>query len=241
MTVSTPTRDRRRVSVPQPRGGDRPWVDVAVASDLSLVAEAVSAALRSRRIRVSVLVWPRVPRDDPVHRQLARLDPDVTLLLYDVDTSIRMAEADALMRGWGGPWLVLTGSAPGAAWGGLRSAGAAAVRASTTGLDEVETLTRLLAKGARAPGADSLDEDLERWEEMQVQHAHIQRRLDSLTPRELQVLDMLCKGIQARQVAVVLGLSESTVRSQIRSVLAKLEVRSQLAAVATIRAIDGPD
>ena len=211
---------------------------VAVASDLSLLAEAVGAALASRRLKVVQLAWPGVPRDDPTRRQLARLKPDVALLLYDVDMSIRMAQASALLRDWSGPWLVLTGSAPGAAWGGLRAAGAAAVRPNDTGLEEVEGLIRILATGRRAPCADSLDTYVDAWRFAQLRHSELQQRLDNLTPRERQVLDLLRRGVRVRAIAGRLGLSESTVRSQVRAVLRKLGVRSQLAAVALLRAID---
>jgi DNA-binding NarL/FixJ family response regulator len=235
MTDLTPAAGSAPVRTGATTGG---WLDVALASDLSLIAEAVSAALMSRRVRVSILTWPRVPRDDPVHRQLARLDPDAALLIYDVDMSIRMAEAGALIRDWVGPWVVLTGAAPGPAWGGLRAAGADAVRASNTSLDDVEYLLRMLAAGRVAPGAQDLDRYAEHWRRTQRQQAAMQRRLASLTPRERQVLDLLRHDNRVRGIALQLGLSESTVRSQMRSVLRKLDVRSQLAAVAALRALD---
>jgi DNA-binding NarL/FixJ family response regulator len=228
--------------LPSSASGSEPLtISVVLASDLSLIAEAVAAALASRRFRVRTLTWPRVPDDDAANRQLARLAPDVALLIYDVDLSIRMAEASALLRDWGGPWLVLTGAEPGAIWGGLRAAGAAAVRPSATGLDEVEALIRLLHAGQRAPCADLLDGYVDQWRSAQQRHAEAQGRLDTLTPRERQVLDLLRRGVRVRAIAAYLGLSESTVRSQVRAVLRKLGVRSQLAAVAVLRAIEEPE
>jgi two-component system nitrate/nitrite response regulator NarL len=53
----------------------------------------------------------------------------------------------------------------------------------------------------------------------------------SLTPREEAVLAMLIEGIHAADIAGYSYVSLSTVRSQIRSVLAKLGVGSQLGAV----------
>jgi DNA-binding NarL/FixJ family response regulator len=222
-------------------GSEPLTISVVLASDLSLITEAVAAALASRRFQVRTLTWPRAPEDDPARRQLARLAPDVGLLIYDVDMSIRMSEAGALLRDWGGPWVVLTGSPPGAVWGGLRAAGAAAVRPSDTGLDEVEALVRHLHAGGRAPCADLLDECVELWRAAQRRHADAQERLDSLTPRERQVLDLLRRGVRVRAIAAYLGLSESTVRSQVRAVLRKLGVRSQLAAVALLRSVDEVD
>lgn len=56
--------------------------------------------------------------------------------------------------------------------------------------------------------------------------------LERLTERESQVLDLLCTGLNAQQIADDAGVAPTTVRAQIRSVLLKLGARSQLQAVA---------
>src|SRR3954449_11109736 len=164
MTVTTSSPDSSSPERP-PEG--RSAGGFVLASDLSLIAESVGAALASRGIHVSILTWPRVPLDDPVPRQLARLAPDVALLIYDVDLGTRMARAAALIGDWDGPWVVLTGSSPGVAWGGLREAGAASVRPNSTGLDEIEDLIRLLASGGRAPDVADLELHRRPWKQAQ--------------------------------------------------------------------------
>lgn len=233
MTVMTSSPGAAPESSLRPRAGAR--LQVALASDLSLIAEAVRAALVSRRIDVTILTWPGSSRDDPVHRQLARVSPDVGLLIYDADTPIRMARAAMLIREWSGPWVVLTGMPRGARWGALRAAGAASVRPNMTGLDEIEGLIVLLSDGLVAPCAEDLDRLVGAWQAGQERVAGLQDRLNRLTPRELQVLDLLNSGVPVRSIAGRLELSESTVRSQVRAVLHKLDVRSQLAAVALLR------
>lgn len=52
-----------------------------------------------------------------------------------------------------------------------------------------------------------------------------------LTPRELQVLGLLGEGRDARAIANELGISVHTTRDHVKSVLAKLDARSQLDAV----------
>jgi DNA-binding CsgD family transcriptional regulator len=52
-----------------------------------------------------------------------------------------------------------------------------------------------------------------------------------LTPRERQVLDGLARGLDARELAQRLHLSEHTVRGHIKAVLQKLHAHSQLQAV----------
>lgn len=56
--------------------------------------------------------------------------------------------------------------------------------------------------------------------------------LDRLTPREQQVLRALAAGRSASEIAAAERLGLATVRSHVQSVLRKLEVSSQLAAVA---------
>jgi two-component system nitrate/nitrite response regulator NarL len=55
---------------------------------------------------------------------------------------------------------------------------------------------------------------------------------DRLTRREEEVLSALMRGAKARDICVQSFVSMPTVRSQIRSILTKLGVTSQLAAVA---------
>lgn len=59
-----------------------------------------------------------------------------------------------------------------------------------------------------------------------------------LSPRQLEVLELLASGIPARQIAVRLGLAETTVRNHIRHLLRKLGCHSQLEAVAVAYRLD---
>jgi DNA-binding NarL/FixJ family response regulator len=56
--------------------------------------------------------------------------------------------------------------------------------------------------------------------------------MSALTPRELEVLRLLHGGYTVAQIAERNDVAPSTVRSQVRSVLRKLGVNSQLAAAA---------
>ena len=60
----------------------------------------------------------------------------------------------------------------------------------------------------------------------------LRARLARLTVRERDILEMLKAGRSAAEIARRGVVSEATVRTQIRSILAKLEVSSQVAAVA---------
>lgn len=60
---------------------------------------------------------------------------------------------------------------------------------------------------------------------------------ESLTPREQQVLRALSRGQTVSRIAEAWVVSEATVRSQVHAVLRKLDVRSQLEAVAAATSV----
>jgi len=57
----------------------------------------------------------------------------------------------------------------------------------------------------------------------------------ALTPRQREVLKLLADGSPAKAIALRLGISETTVRNHIRSILLELGCHSQLEAVAEAR------
>jgi two-component system nitrate/nitrite response regulator NarL len=54
----------------------------------------------------------------------------------------------------------------------------------------------------------------------------------NLTPRELEVLEMLSRGVSGREIARSLGVAPNTVRTHVQSILSKLQVHSRLEAAA---------
>jgi DNA-binding NarL/FixJ family response regulator len=100
--------------------------------------------------------------------------------------------------------------------------------------------------GAAAAGRLVLtDAARARWLEVDRRARRAQRhdsdRLRRLTSREREVLECLARGERAATVAEYLVVSLTTVRSHIRSILTKLEVNSQLEAVALLRRAHGDD
>ena len=60
-------------------------------------------------------------------------------------------------------------------------------------------------------------------------------RLQLLTRRQREVLELLAEGVRAREIALRLGVTQTTVRNHIRAVLRGLDSHSQLEAVAKAR------
>jgi DNA-binding NarL/FixJ family response regulator len=215
-------------------------VRVAVASDQQLVAEAVVAALRNRAFEPLLVRWPQAA-PDPMARSRRRRafrrsigpPPDVGLLLSDLTRMEQVLAAQTIVTGLPLPWLVMAGVARGPAWGALYEGGANLVVPSDTGLVNVCDLLGDLSAG-RKPGAQRRDrrELIQGWRSFAAQRSDLTARLQTLTDREEEILQQLHQGFPVRNIAEQSEVTEATVRSQVKAILKKLDVNSQMAAVA---------
>ncbi|RXG92212.1 DNA-binding response regulator [Bradyrhizobium zhanjiangense] len=64
------------------------------------------------------------------------------------------------------------------------------------------------------------------------------KRLHDLTPQQLRVLDMLKRGLQNKQIAYELKISETTVKVHVSDILRKLNVLSRTKAIVEMSQID---
>jgi DNA-binding NarL/FixJ family response regulator len=106
-----------------------------------------------------------------------------------------------------------------------------------TGIRTIGTAIRKIARGERV-----IDHELEQAAVMELGRFARRARLGSemaaaLTPRELQILDMVSSGLTMRQIATRLGISPRTVESHVAKLYRKLGVRSRVQAVARAAAL----
>ena len=88
----------------------------------------------------------------------------------------------------------------------------------------------------RRPGRGHTPVEVEglvaQWHLMREGRERMRRLVASLTAREREVLELLYAGDTVAEIAEHFGVAQTTVRTQVKSILRKLEVGSQLAAVA---------
>lgn len=202
---------------------------LAIVDDHGLLAESLAWAL-ARQDFDTTIVTPT--NETEVLGRLREVAPEVVLLdlhLGPIGTAVPLIEP---LTGRGARVIVMTGETSRAAWGECVEAGAAAVVTKTAPFEVLlDRIARL------ASGADALDrtERMELLEALRAARQDDRVRLDpfrQLSARESEVLYDLMQGRSADAIAEASFVSVTTVRTHIRSILRKLDVSSQLAAVA---------
>jgi len=153
------------------------------------------------------------------------LHPDV-LLLDLVMPGLRPSEVEKWVRDHHPETvtLVLTAHDRDAYLAEMIEAGAAGY------LEKGETPERLIEAIRQAVRGDVLY-TAEQMERHRAWREEVSERLESLTDREREVLELLAKGRSPRQVAEALFISVNTVRTHIGNLLEKLEASSRAEAI----------
>jgi DNA-binding NarL/FixJ family response regulator len=217
---------------------------VAVAADHKLVAEAVQAALLHRGYDAVVMAWPRA--DGPPGPRTRRRrwstrkagpPPDVGMLVNDLDKIKEVQRAQRLVNALDVPWLALAGVPRGPAWGALYEMGVALIVSTDIGLDDLCGFVDDLHAGRTPLEAGRRRELIRTWRAFAAHRGEMAARIGTLTGREEEVLQQLYQGHGVRAIAERGEVSEATVRSQVKAILRKLQVNSQIAAVAAYQEV----
>ncbi|SEB56121.1 DNA-binding response regulator, NarL/FixJ family, contains REC and HTH domains [Nocardioides exalbidus] len=205
---------------------------VLIVDDHVLFAESLELALSLEGYDVRRLELPEEGGSMATVRSLAlRANPRTVLLDLDLgrfgdgmNLIAPLARANANV-------VVLTASEDVGRWGACMRMGARKVLPKTGALQQALSTVRRLHQGLPVVTREELEGLLEVWARDRQVSDDIRRRLDLLTPRERQVLGSLIDGHTVRDISQKSVVSEATVRTQVKSILGKLEVSSQLAAV----------
>jgi two-component system, NarL family, response regulator DevR len=110
-------------------------------------------------------------------------------------------------------------------------AGASSYLLKSVSGDEIVQAIRAAAAGETLIPAGMIATALAERAKITREQSRNEQLLASLTPREREILALMIEGADNRAVAEQLHISYATVRTHVRSILAKLDARSQLDAV----------
>jgi two-component system, NarL family, response regulator LiaR len=203
---------------------------LVLVDDYRMVTEALASRLSSAP---DLWVAGCSQTDDPRLPEIIRwLRPDIVLI--DVEP-LGFAVAEVLGRirtAWPQARIIVVSADDDVSHAvDAARAGADAWVSKNQGADQLETVLRGVARGHSWFPPEMLGEVLRGLREDVREARESTNLLDTLSPRELDVLTSMAKGKRARQIAAELMISADTVRTHTRSIFGKLEVHSRIEAV----------
>jgi DNA-binding NarL/FixJ family response regulator len=220
-----------------PEDPDRP-LKLLIVEDHELLAGTLALALRQRGLEVHTAAGPSV---DAVLDMARRLTP--VLVLLDLELGPPLGDGLDLVHPLteaGARVLVVTGVIDRARLGECIEAGATGVVAKAEGFDRLMEAVQLVIDGEQVLGDDERQDLLAALRSRRRDDHERLGPFASLSRREQAVLARLVAGDSAETIADRSYVSVTTVRTQIRAILLKLGVNSQLAAVALARSAGWP-
>ena len=225
---------RPATGVPRPPGEHaRSDARVAVVDDHELFASALTVALSARGFEATSVV-PEPGGQTSVAalvREITRVRPDIVLLDLELGNGRDGMELVAPLSALGIDVLVVSNGLDGARAGEALSLGARRAVSKSTPLSEVARTIERLARGLPVLTHGEAGRLLLAWTAQSATYRDLRARLDGLTYTEADILGHLMQGQQVGEIARIRVVSESTVRTHVKAILAKLQVKSQLTAV----------
>jgi len=180
--------------------------------DIEIVGQAATgreAVERARRMRPDVVLMDvRMPDLDGIGatRELLRVAPDIRVLI------LTTFEQDDYI------------------FGALR-AGASGFLLKRTRPEDLIAAVRTVAAGDSLLAPSVTRRVIERMAQQPTPDLANQAKLNDLTPRERDVLELVARGLSNREVAAALLVEESTVRTHVKHILMKLDLRDRVQVV----------
>lgn len=222
-------RDRRAWAY---AGPDAVWV----VSPHRLVAQAVCAALSSTGAPVEFHAWehlvdasPRGAADEPTRYVLAIFEggdpPDA------IDDIGRLVALGGLRV------AVVTPASHALLWGGILEDPALDVVTMTTSVVQLADVVDRFVAGESLMELETRENLRSDWCRALDKQQRVAEQVRTLSPQQLRVLGFLAAGRRVPEVAQLMGITDGTVRSHVKSLRAKLGASTQLEAVAMLREV----
>jgi two-component system, NarL family, nitrate/nitrite response regulator NarL len=212
-----------RASAPEP-------TDVVIVDDHGLLAQTLTFALRGDGLTVESCGELTA---DAIVEVVSSFGPEVVLLDLDLGGELGSTlSVIPALAATGSRVVMVTGVTDRVRLAECVQAGAIGVIAKSEPFERLVEGVRRVVDDGQLLTRDQREDYLAELRQHRSAQSQQFELFDQLTPREAAVLAALVDGQSAEQIAVDAFVSITTVRSQIRSVLSKLGVNSQLAAVA---------
>jgi DNA-binding NarL/FixJ family response regulator len=111
------------------------------------------------------------------------------------------------------------------------SAGASGFLLKDVSPEQLVTAVRTVRSGDALLAPSITRRLVERFAPQAAGRSAVHRDLAELTPRELEVLKLLARGLSNAELAAELTVSEATVKTHVARVLSKLQLRDRVQAV----------
>jgi two-component system, NarL family, nitrate/nitrite response regulator NarL len=209
---------------------------VVLVEEEVLLAESLTQALAAQGFAVTSVRPPAGATDRSAFAEsILAVRPRVVVLDLDLSSVEDGMKLVTLLSRDDRVVVVMTSAEDPTHCGHALARGAQAVLPKSAGLTRVLETLRGAVAGEQLTGDGERRELIEHWRQSRLREDGHQARLDLLTPRESQVLAQLASGKRVSDIARDSQVSRTTVRTQVRSILTKLKVNSQIAAVALVR------
>lgn len=202
---------------------------VMLVDDHRLFSASLAMALRNSGFDVDT---PALTSLDDVADRILETRPHLAIIDRDLGA---LGSGESLIGGAVEahvPVVVVTGTLDDVVAGRCYSRGAAACLSKSQPLEELLNAVGAVADGRQAVAGADRYRCIDAWRRWQASVDAAAGPFAQLTGREAAVLRALMDGRTVRAIAASSAVSETTVRSQVRCILSKLDVSSQLEAVA---------
>jgi DNA-binding NarL/FixJ family response regulator len=206
---------------------------VLVVDDHQFVAQGLVTALRADGFDASIA---RCDSAETILDDARDFDPDVVVLDLQLAQAGDGTDLIQPLISLGADVLMLTGVTDREELAECLEAGAIGVVSKAEAFGSLLEKVRCAAAGEMVTPVTARAQYLAELRDNRTADRARRAPFESLTRREAEVLRLIVDGISADTIARSQFVSLATVRTQIRSILQKLEVRSQLEAAALARA-----